>query len=71
MRVPYNQSRIYESITTADCLKLVSYISLGLGREGCLLYLGEMMLLLGDLLKIIGVGDEIGDLLQHFHLLNY
>ena len=29
-----------------------------------LLYLGEMMLLLGDPLKIIGIGDEIGDLLH-------
>jgi len=27
--------------------------------EGHLLYLGEMMLLLGDLLKIIDTGDEI------------
>jgi len=34
-----------------------------LGIGVCLLYLGEMVLLLRDLLKIIGIGDEIGDLL--------
>jgi len=29
------------------------------------------MLLLGDLLKLIGTGDEIGDLMQQLHLLKY
>ena len=38
---------------------------------GCLLYLGELMLLLGDLLKIIGIGDEIGYLLQLLRLLKH
>jgi hypothetical protein len=30
-----------------------------------------MILLLGDLLKIIGIGDEIGDLLQLLDLLKH
>lgn len=42
--------------------KLVFYISL---------VIWEKYVSFRDLLKIIGIADEIGDMLQHLHLLNY